>query len=68
MHSVLGEYESSSSQVQIQRPDQTIINRDNGESRFFVSDVADLVSVHGTLQSSSYVAAGASLVSLSGTS
>lgn len=64
VHFVLGEYERSSSHLQVQRPKQEIVNRDDGESRPWISDVPDLVSVHGTLASSQYVAEGASLVCL----
>ena len=62
VHSVLGEFESSNAHLQIQRPNQTIINRDTGATRPAQSDVPDLVSLHGTLKSSNYVAEGASLV------
>lgn len=64
VHSVLGEYRTCSSHSQIQRPKQMIVNRDGGESRPFISDVPDLASVHGALVGSSFVAEGASLVSL----
>lgn len=47
--------------MQIQRPNQTIINRDTGATRQVVSDVPDLVSVHGTLGTSNYVTQGATL-------
>ncbi|CZT14413.1 related to transcription co-repressor GAL80 [Ramularia collo-cygni] len=62
VHSALGEYVTSNSHVQIQRPHQRIVNRKTGDERPYISDVPDLVSVHGTLQSSSIVAAGASLL------
>ena len=62
VHSVLGEFESSHAHLQIQRPDQSVVNKDTSITRAVRSDVPDLVSVHGTLQSSSYVANGASLV------
>lgn len=63
VHLALGEFESSSSHTQIQRPDQTIVNRETGERRAWTSDVPDLVSVHGTLKTSDHVQEGASLVS-----
>lgn len=62
IHSVLDEYDSSHSHTQIQRPSQQIVNRDTGASRAVKSDVPDLVSVHGTLQASSIVNKGASLL------
>lgn len=62
IHSVLGEYETSHARLQIQRPEQQIVNRETGASRPTTSDVADLVSVHGTLQSSDFVTKGASLL------
>jgi predicted dehydrogenase len=61
VHAVLGEYESSSAQVQIQRPNQKIIDRDTGATKSTTSDVPDLVSIHGTLRASDYVSHGASL-------
>lgn len=63
VHSVLGEYKSSDSHSQIQRPNQMIVNRENGEGRPCISDVPDLMSVHGALVGSSHVEEGASLVS-----
>lgn len=62
VHSVLGEYTSSHSQLQIQHEDQTIVNRSTGEGRPFKSDVPDFLSVHGTLQQSSYVTKDATLI------
>ncbi|KAK4542709.1 hypothetical protein LTR36_006281 [Oleoguttula mirabilis] len=62
VHFVLGEYASSQAHWQIQRPNQTIVNRETGAKRLIISDVPDLVSLHGTLQPSRYVAEGASLV------
>ena len=62
VHAVLGEYESSSAQAQIQRPNQKIINRDTGATKSTTSDVPDLVSIHGTLRASDYVFHGASLI------
>ncbi|KAK5118569.1 hypothetical protein LTR85_008034 [Meristemomyces frigidus] len=62
VHFVLGEYSSSQAHLQIQRPNQTVINRDTGAKKAATSDVPDLMAVHGTLQSSGYVAQGASLV------
>ncbi|KAK4495050.1 hypothetical protein PRZ48_013377 [Zasmidium cellare] len=62
VHFVLGEYSSSHAHTQIQRPKQSIVNKETGEKRPTISDVPDLVSVHGTLQSSSYVEDGASLI------
>ncbi|KAK5174309.1 uncharacterized protein LTR77_001389 [Saxophila tyrrhenica] len=61
VHSVLGEYETSNAHLQIQRPEQTIIREDGTEGPTR-SNVPDLVSVHGTLQKSSSVADGASLL------
>lgn len=63
VHSVLGEFESSNSHVQIQHPEQAIIGADGKEKTKYTSDVPDLLSLHGTLQPSSSVARGASLVS-----
>ena len=62
IHSVLGEFTSSHAHLQIQRPNQIIINKETGATRRTESDVPDLVSVHGTLESSSFVADGASLI------
>lgn len=62
IHSVLGEYHSSNAHLQIQRPDQQVINRETGISRPTISDVPDLVSIHGTLQPSDLVRQGASLI------
>ncbi|KAF2211079.1 hypothetical protein CERZMDRAFT_112883 [Cercospora zeae-maydis SCOH1-5] len=61
MHSVLGEFESSSALTQIQRPEKTIDNPETGEKRLYTTDVPDLLALHGTLQSSSMVQGGASL-------
>jgi predicted dehydrogenase len=61
IHSVLGEFKSSNSHVQIQRPHQSIVKGD-GTTTPASSDVPDLVSVHGTLQASANVASGASLL------
>lgn len=61
IHFVLGEFESSHSHLQIQRPNQQIVNRETGASRAVTSDVPDLVSTHGTLQGSALVSEGASL-------
>lgn len=61
IHSVLGEYKSSHAHTQIQRPNQTIISKDTGATRPFISDVPDLISVDGHLHSSPIVSAGASL-------
>lgn len=62
VHHVLGEYASSNAHVQIQRPHQSIIDAKTGEKRPTVSDVPDLVSVHGTLKSSNHVTEGATLI------
>lgn len=62
MHSVFGEYSSSHAHTQVQRPNQHIINRETGTSNAVVSDVPDLVSVHGALQPSDLVSDGASLL------
>lgn len=62
IHSILGEYESSNSHLQIQRPNQHVVNRETGASKAVTSDVPDLVSIHGTLQPSDIVAKEASLV------
>lgn len=62
VHSVLGEYTVSHAHRQIQRPQQTIVDTDTGERRPCVSDVPDLVTVHGTLQESARVAEDATLV------
>ena len=61
IHFVLGEFESSQAQTHIQRPHQKIVNRETGEWRAAVSDVPDLVLVHGILQSSAIVSPGAPL-------
>lgn len=63
VHSVLGEYVSSHAHTQIQHPKQSIVKK-TGEKIPFTSDVPDLVSVHETLEASSYVESGASLVSV----
>lgn len=63
MHSVLGEFEAFQSHTQIQRPGQEIVNRASGMRTSKVSDVPDLVSIHGTLATHHpYIAPGASLV------
>ncbi|KXS96277.1 hypothetical protein AC578_3864 [Pseudocercospora eumusae] len=62
VHSVLGEFESSDSHVQIQHPEQAIIGTNGKEKTKYTSDVPDLLSLHGTLQPSSTVAKGASLI------
>ena len=68
IHSVLGEYSSFHSHAQIQRPVLSIKDTrlgSFGNSGSVVgtveSSVPDLVSLHGTLQSSSFVADGATL-------
>ena len=61
VHSVLGEFASSHAHLQIQRPQQTIVNKETGATRPTQSDVPDLVSLHGTLQKSAFVTEGASL-------
>ncbi|KAF7192796.1 Dehydrogenase aclE, partial [Pseudocercospora fuligena] len=62
VHSVIGEFESSNSHVQIQHPEQAIIGTDGKEKTRHTSDVPDLLSLHGTLQPSTSVAKGASLI------
>ncbi|KAI7534308.1 hypothetical protein KC331_g12633 [Hortaea werneckii] len=63
VHSVLGEFETFQSHTQIQRPGQEIVNRSSGTRTSKVSDVPDLVSIHGTLATQHpYIAPGASLV------
>ncbi|KAI7233210.1 hypothetical protein KC330_g5477 [Hortaea werneckii] len=63
VHSVLGEFETFNSHTQIQRPGQEIVNRSSGTRTSKVSDVPDLVSIHGTLATQHpYIAPGASLV------
>lgn len=62
MHFVLGEFEDVHTHTQIQRPHQTVINSDQDTKRPQTSDVPDLVSAHGILRESPYVASGASLV------
>ncbi|KAI6869618.1 hypothetical protein KC338_g2467 [Hortaea werneckii] len=63
VHSVLGEFETFQSHTQVQRPGQEILNRSDGTRTSKVSDVPDLVSIHGTLATQHpYVAPGASLV------
>ena len=63
IHFTLGEYTASNHHLQIQRPNQRVVDADTCATvATVVSDVPDLVSVHGTLQQSQYVAEGASLV------
>jgi predicted dehydrogenase len=62
VHSVLGEYETSHAQVQIQRPQQTIVNKEGDSQRKQTSDVPDLVSIHGTLQTSPRIEKNATLI------
>ncbi|EMC96280.1 hypothetical protein BAUCODRAFT_70124 [Baudoinia panamericana UAMH 10762] len=62
IHSVLGEYVSSNAHTQIQRPDWAVTDAETGAKRSAKCDVPDLLSLHGTLSASSYVAEGASLV------
>lgn len=63
VHSVLGEFETFQSHTQIQRPGQEIVNRSSGTRTSRVSDVPDLVSIHGRLATKyPYIAPGASLV------
>ena len=63
IHFTLGEFTTSHSHLQIQRPAQRIVNGSTGATLTSVtSDVPDLVSVHGTLQRSQHVAEGASLL------
>jgi hypothetical protein len=62
VHTVLGEFKASNSHTQLQRPKQTVYNRDTGAERPVTSDVPDLVSVHGTLEASELVAEGATLI------
>ncbi|KAK6432339.1 hypothetical protein LTR95_011490 [Oleoguttula sp. CCFEE 5521] len=61
IHHVLGEYDAFHAHTQIQRPMQTVYDKDSGEERQTTSDVPDLVSLHGTLKASGYVRKGASL-------
>lgn len=61
IHSILGEYASSHTHTQIQRPNQIIINKETGTTRATTSDVPDLVSVHGTLTPSHYISDNATL-------
>jgi len=61
VHTVLSEYEAFNAQSQIQRPNQTIIDKKTGGKRPMTSDVPDLVSVHGKLKAASHVADGALL-------
>ncbi|KXT15548.1 hypothetical protein AC579_6542 [Pseudocercospora musae] len=56
IHSVLGEFEK------LRFAQQSIIGADGKEKTKSISDVPDLLSVHGTLQPSSSVAKGASLI------
>ncbi|GAB1740607.1 hypothetical protein NU219Hw_g5701t1 [Hortaea werneckii] len=63
VHSVLGEFETFQSHTQIQRPGQEIVNRSSGTRTSKISDVPDLVSIHGTLAAQHpYIAPCASLV------
>ncbi|EME87032.1 uncharacterized protein MYCFIDRAFT_29647 [Pseudocercospora fijiensis CIRAD86] len=62
VHSVLGEFESFHSHSQIQHPEQRINGADGKVKGKYTSDVPDLLSIHGTLQASSRVAKGASLI------
>ncbi|KAM3421864.1 putative methyltransferase C9orf114 [Cercospora zeina] len=61
IHSVLGEFESSSALTQIQRPEKTIDDPETGKKRLYTTDVPDLLALHGTLRRSSLVQEGASL-------
>lgn len=62
VHDVLGEFESFQSRMQIQRPNLDI-NSENGHKGSVVSDVPDLLTVHGQLkQGTRAIAKGATLV------
>ncbi|KAK5136448.1 hypothetical protein LTR08_003093 [Meristemomyces frigidus] len=63
LHHTVGEYATAHSHLQIQRPQQSVVDADTRATLATVtSNVPDLVSVHGTLQPSPYVAEGASLL------
>jgi predicted dehydrogenase len=62
VHQVLGEFKTSNSHTQLQRPRQTVYNKETGAEKPATSDVPDLVSVHGSLEGSDYVVEGATLV------
>ena len=63
IHYTLGEYTSSNHHLQIQRPNQRVLDAGTRATiKNVISDVPDLVSVHGTLQRSQHVTEGASLV------
>jgi predicted dehydrogenase len=50
IHDVLGEFESFSSRMQIQRPSVKIVDAQGSVKRRIESDVPDLLSMHGTLE------------------
>ncbi|KAH6688015.1 oxidoreductase family protein [Plectosphaerella plurivora] len=60
MHSLLGEFDEWHARAQIQRPDVSITSKEGPASKV-VSDVPDLITVHGSLRGKSYVAEGATL-------
>jgi hypothetical protein len=62
VHSTLGEFKTSHSHIQLQRPQQVVYNKETGAERSVTSDVPDLGSVHGALMGSEFVIDGASLV------
>lgn len=60
LHSLLGEFGEWHARAQIQRPGISITS-DHGPSSKVISDVPDLIAVHGSLQGRPYVAEGATL-------
>jgi predicted dehydrogenase len=62
VHSVLGEYESFRAHTQIQRPQRQVVGSNtNGPKEDAKSNVPDLISIHGSLQSSLFNSNNASL-------
>ncbi|GAB7343017.1 hypothetical protein MBLNU457_g1107t1 [Dothideomycetes sp. NU457] len=49
VHTVLGEWASFESRMQIQRPEMTIVNQNESPVRSITSDVPDFLSIHGRL-------------------
>jgi len=49
VHTVLGEWASFESRMQIQSPEMTIVDRNESPNRSITSDVPDFLSIHGRL-------------------
>ena len=56
VHEVLGGWEESHTKMQIQRPNLKLLGADGGVNRAIKTDVPDLISVHGTLNTEKGVA------------